>query len=292
MDSSNVLSISEQCRILGLPRSVYYKKRSEVHPTDKEKRDEAKRAEHLDHCDVVLKEWTEYSTYGYIKMSHHLLRKGFEWATEHCIRRIYKELGLKGLTPVFKTTRPSKGKQDKYPYLLRNRTIRYVNEVWATDITYIKLGDKMVFFTAIIDLYSRKILSWKLSPTMDVAFCMDVLMEAIVNYGTPAIFNTDQGSQYTSREFTSILEEQNILISMDGVGRCKDNIFVERTWRTLKYEWVFLRDYESYEQLELSLAEFVAFFNKERIHQSLDYKTPEEVYKEGTFQITDNTMVA
>lgn len=290
--SSKVLSISEQCRILGLPRSVYYRKRSEMTPTDKEKRDEAKRAEYLEDCDVVLAEWTDHSTYGYIKMSHHLLRKGFEWATEHRIRRIYKELGLKGLTPAFKTTRPSKGKQGKYPYLLRNRTIRYVNEVWATDMTYMKLGDMMVFFTAIIDLHSRKILSWRLSPAMDVAFCMDVLMEAIVNYGTPAIFNTDQGSQYTSKEFTFILEEQNILISMDGVGRCKDNVFVERTWRILKYEWVFLRDHESYEQLELSLAEFVAFFNNERIHQSLDYRTPEEVYKEGTFQITDNTKVA
>lgn len=231
----------------------------------------------------MLKEWTDHSAYGYIKMSHHLQRKGLGWATEHCIRMIYKELGLKGQAPVFKTTRPSKGKAGKYPYLLRNRTIRYANEAWATDITYINIGGSMVYFTAIIDLFSRKILSWRLSPSMDVGFCMDAILEAIIKHGVPAICNTDQGSQYTSREFTSLLEGYGIRISMDGVGRCKDNIFVERTWRTLKYEWIFLREYDGIEQLENSLGSFVEFFNNERIHQSLDYRTPDEVYREGTF---------
>lgn len=216
-------------------------------------------------------------------MSKHLLKEGYTWATEFAIRRIYKEMGLRGQIPVFKTTRPGKKDVHKYPYLLRGRKIRYVNEVWATDITYIKLGSRMVYYTAIIDLKSRKILSWRLSETMDVDFCIEALQEAINTYGIPAVFNCDQGSQYTSTVFTSLLEAYGIQISMDGVGRCKDNIFVERTWRTLKYEWIFLRDYQDYEALENGLRDFVTFFNHERIHQGLDYKTPDEVYEEGTF---------
>lgn len=282
-ENSKVLTVKEQCSILELPRSVYYKKRSlDKDPHRKDALMEAKEL-HDKHCDTVLDQWTKFPTYGYIKMSNHLLREGYDWATEYAIRRIYKELGLKGLAPKFITTRPSKKGYGKFQYLLRNRKVRYVNEVWATDITYIKLGDKMVYYTAVIDLFSRKILSWRLSRTMDVGFCLDVLQEALENYGTPAIFNTDCGSQYTSKEFISVLLEHGIQVSMDGIGRCKDNIFVERTWRTLKYEWIFLRDYTSYEQLEGSLGEFERFFNHERLHQSLGYKTPEEVYKEGSF---------
>ena len=282
-ENSSVLSINEQCSIIGLPRSVYYEKRSSSGDEEKQKAKLEKETEHDKRCDTVLNEWTEYDTYGYIKMSKHLLRQGFSWATEFAIRRIYKELGLHGVSPRFITTRVAKGKHGKYPYLLRNRVIRYVNEVWATDITYIKLGNRMVYFTAVIDLFSRKILAWRLSETMEVGFCLDVVQEAILKYGIPAIFNTDCGSQYTSKEFTSLLEGYGIQVSMDGVGRCKDNIFVERTWRTLKYEWVFLKDYRFLEDLERGLSEFVGFFNNKRIHQSLDYKTPEEVYKEGTF---------
>lgn len=155
-----------------------------------------------------------------------------------------------------------------------------MNEVWATDITYMKLGDRMVYFTAVIDLFSRKILSWRLSATMDVGFCLDVVQEAIVKYGIPAVMNTDRGSQYTSRELISLLEGYGIQVVMDGVGISKDNIFVERTWRTLKYEWVFLRDYRFFEDWERGLGEFFGFFNNKRIHQGLDYKTPEERYTE------------
>lgn len=132
----------------------------------------------------------------------------------------------------------------------------------------------MVYYTVVIALFSRKILSWRLSRTMDVGFCLDVLQEALEKYGIPATFNTDCGSQYTSKEFTTLLREYGIRISMDGVGRCKDNIIVERTRRTLRYEWVFLRDYTSYEQLEYGLEEFERFFNRQRLHQSLGYKTP------------------
>ena len=276
---SDVLSISEQCRILGLPRSSYYKKRSEIDDGKDSKEDE----ERSRRSGAVLTEWTENPTYGYQKMSRHLQRKGYQWGTEHCVRQIYAVLGIKGVTPTFKTTRPAKGGYRKYPYLLRGRKIRYANEVWATDITYIKLPGRMVYFTAIIDIRSRKILSWRLSESMDVSFCLDALVEAIAEYGVPAIFNTDCGSQYTSDAFTGVLEENGIQISMDGVGRCKDNIIVERTWRTLKYEWVFLREYGSFEELEESLGEFVEFFNSRRIHQGLDYMAPDEVYRQGTF---------
>ena len=281
-----MLSVSEQCRILGLPRSSYYEKRGSEEfkmPEDNE---------HSQHCEILLGRWTDYPTYGYQKMARDLQRNGLAWASEHEVRRIYRELGLKGVAPAFKTTRAAKGRY-KHPYLLRNRKARYCNEIWATDITYIKLVDRMVYFTAIIDLRSRKILSWRLSETMDIGFCLDCLMEAILKYGVPAIFNTDCGSQYTSNEFTGLLESYGILISMDGVGRCKDNIYVERTWRTLKYEWIFLREYGTYEQLEESLGEFVEFFNTRRIHQSLNYMTPDEVYAMGTFSMLEkDTKVA
>ena len=185
------------------------------------------------------------------------------------------------MKPVFKTTRAGKAPYGKFPYLLRNKFISFSNQVMATDITYIKTSWGMMYFTAVIDLYSRKILSWRLSDSMKTDFCLECVKEAFEEYGVPAIFNTDCGSQYTSAAFVELLQSYNVEISMDGIGRCKDNIFVERTWRTLKYEWIFLRDYSSAEELRKSLGQFVKFFNSERIHQGLEYKTPDEVYEEG-----------
>lgn len=283
VEEDSPLSISEQCRVLALSRSTYYWKKSHCDDEDERRK---KKETHDRYCDTVLREWTLFPSYGYRKMGYHLRSKGNEWATEHAVRKIYKELGLKGVTPVFRTTRPSSKGVQKFPYLLRNRSIRYVNEAWATDITYMKLSDRMVYFTAIIDLRSRKILSYRLCESMDAGFCLDALMEAIENYGVPAIFNTDQGSQYTSKEFISILKSYGIQISMDGVGRCKDNIIVERIWRTLKYEWVFLKDYRDFDEMERGMDEFVHYFNSLRLHQGLEYKTPDEVYWEGTFPKT------
>ena len=275
------LSVSEQCKILGIPRSTFY---AQPDPSDRSQQEAQKAYEHLERSLVVFNAWLNHSTYGYRKMSNHLKTKQFcEWATERVVRDFYRELFIHGQRPVFKTTRISKNRYGKFPYLLRNRTIRYCNEVWATDITYIKTPEGMVYFTAVIDLYSRKILSWRLSRTMDVGFCIDCVYEAIERYGVPAIFNSDNGSQYTSKEFIELLQSYDIRISMDGIGRCKDNIIVERTWRTLKYEWIFLRDYQTYEDYEEGLEEFVNFFNNERLHQSLDYMTPDEVYEAGTF---------
>lgn len=230
----------------------------------------------------VFDEWLTHETYGYKKMSMYLKTKlGLDWANEKYIRNLYHELGIKGMKPVFKTTRAGKAPYGKFPYLLRNKLISFSNQVMATDITYIKTSWGMMYFTAVIDLYSRKILSWRLSDSMKTDFCLECVKEAFEEYGVPAIFNTDCGSQYTSATFVELLQSYNVEISMDGIGRCKDNIFVERTWRTLKYEWIFLRDYSSAEELRKSLGQFVKFFNSERIHQGLEYKTPDEVYEEG-----------
>ena len=281
-EHGSTLSVFEQCKLLGIPRSTFYAQKGRP---DRSTENAEKEGEHVKRSLIVFNAWLNHSTYGYRKMSEHLRTKEFcEWATERIVRDFYRELLIHGERPVFKTTRPSKHPYGKFPYLLRNRKIRYCNEVWATDITYIKMANgKTVYFTAVIDLYSRKILSWRLSDTMQAEFCIECVDEAIENYGIPAIFNTDNGSQYTCKNFIELLQAYDIQISMDGVGRCKDNIIVERTWRTLKYEWIFLRDYQSYEELENGLEEFVNFFNQERLHQSLDYKTPDEVYEAGTF---------
>lgn len=284
------ISILEQCRLLEVTRSHYYEMLASAEERAKKSAEE--KAVRKEHAEIVLDEWLKHDAYGYQKMSKHLKRKGYDWAGEKMVRTLYRELGIKGSAPVFKTTRPGKGKCGRFPYLLRNRTARFVNEIWATDITYIRTPKGMMYFTAVIDLYSRKILSWRLSDTMQVDFCLEVVNEAVELYGIPAIFNTDCGSQYTSEEFVTMLQGYNIRISNDGMGRCKDNIFVERTWRTLKYEWLFLRDYKTEEELRKSLGEFVTFFNGERIHQALDYKTPDEVYIQGTFPMYEEQKMA
>lgn len=275
------VSVLEQCRIFQISRATYYACKKEEEERLIRKAEENKIR--LSRAKIVINEWTTHSTYGYKKMSEHLKRLGNEWAGEKLIRNLYSELGIRGQRPVFKTTRSGKAPYGKFPYLLRNKFIAFPNQVMATDITYIKTAWGMMYFTAVIDLFSRKILSWRLSDTMQTGFCIECVKEAFEAYGVPAIFNTDCGSQYTSGEFIELLRSYNVEISMDGIGRCKDNIFVERTWRTLKYEWIFLRDYNTEEELRKSLGEFVRFFNNERIHQGLNYKTPDEVYREGSF---------
>lgn len=244
--------------------------------------------------DAVLDAYGEHPSFGYRKMGYYLRGKGFPDATEKRVRLIYERLGLKGASQKFKTTRPPKGRFQKYPYLLKDKPIRFVNQVWATDITYVKLPHGMAYLIALIDLYSRKILSWRLSDTMKVDFCLEALYEAIENYGVPAIFNTDCGSQFTSDDFTGVLKAFGIEISMDGVGRCLDNIRVERTWKTVKYEFVFLHEWSSIGQLEKGLEGYIKAFNTERPHEALGYQTPDEVYERGCFPVkeTDTVEVA
>jgi len=188
------------------------------------------------------------------------------------------QLGLAGMSPGPNTSQPHP--QHKiYPYWLRGVDIIRPNQVWSTDITYLRLPRGFVYLVAIIDWYSRKVLSWRLSNTMDAGFCVDCLEDAIKTHGAPEIFNSDQGSQFTSDAFTGVLIANGVTISMDGRGRALDNIFVERLWRTVKYEEVYLKQYGTLQDLLLGLTQYFRFYNQERWHQSLDYKTPDEVYK-------------
>ena len=234
-------------------------------------------------ANAVLDAYSANPSFGCRKMGFYLRSIGILNTTEKRIRLIYQRLGLRGAMQSFKTTRPGKSKHGKFPYLLRNKAIMYANQVWATDITYIRLPQGMVFLAAMIDVFSRKILSWKLGERMSVDFCLDALYEAVELYGIPAIFNTDCGSQYTSDDFIGALKGLSIEISMDGVGRCLDNIIVERTWKTLKYEFIFLHEWTSLSHLKGGLEEFIMSFNCSRPHEALDYRTPDEVTKTDVF---------
>ncbi len=193
------------------------------------------------------------------------------------IQRLMKEMGIHSVYAKPRTSIPGKGHKI-YPYLLRNLDINRPNQVWSTDITYIPMARGFVYLVAIMDWHSRKVLSWKLSNSMDTSFCVEALEEAIDKYGKPEIFNTDQGSQFTSDDFTKVLKDADIRISMDGKGRWVDNVFIERLWRSLKYEEVYLKAYESVKEARAGIKTYLTFYNSERTHQSLDKLTPNEVY--------------
>lgn len=176
-----------------------------------------------------------------------------------------------------------------YPYLLRNTLIENINQVWSTDITYIPMKQGFLYLCAVVDWYSRFILSWEISNTLTLDFCKRTLQAAFVNWGKPQIFNTDQGSQFTSNEFTNLLLEKEVLISMDGKGRALDNVFIERFWRTIKYEHIYLHEYGDGKSLYEGLLSFIQFYNYERKHQSLDYLTPSQVYLERKSIAKNNT---
>ena len=224
----------------------------------------------------IKQEYILHPFYGYRKIFRALDDKSIP-VTESRVRRLMIEMGLQAIYPKPKLSQPGKGHK-KYPYLLRNMKIEYINQVWATDITYLKLNGVYVYLVAIIDLFSRKVLAWNVSNTIDASFCVEALQEAIEIYGAPEIFNTDQGSQFTSEEFTGKLNEYNVKISMDGKGRALDNVYVERLWRSLKYENIFLNDYRNLKDLKGGVNLYFEFYNTERYHQSLDYQTPDSVY--------------
>ena len=194
-------------------------------------------------------------------------------------RSLMQKMGLYAVYPKPKTTIPDSQHQ-KYPYLLRNVKISSVNQVWSTDITYIRLKNGFAFLTAIIDWYSRRILAWKLSNTLSSDFCIEVLKEAVNKYGWPEIFNTDQGCQYTSERFTKEFEKADCTakLSMDGKGRSLDNVYIERFWRTIKYEDIYIKGYENMVDCEKGIACYIKKYNDKRIHSSLDNKTPSDVY--------------
>jgi putative transposase len=195
------------------------------------------------------------------------------------IQRLMRLMGIEALHPKPRTTIPSEGAK-VYPYLLRDRVLKRVDEVWSSDITYVPMRRGFMDLTAVIDWYSRYVLSWRLSNTMDVGFCLEALDEAL-SHGRPEIFNTDQGSQFMSREYTGRLEEAGVAVSRDGRGRALDNVFVERLWRSVKYEDIYIKDYERISDLESGLTAYFRFYDEDRPHQSLDYRTPGEVYRAG-----------
>lgn len=194
------------------------------------------------------------------------------------VSRLMGELGLRTIYPGPKLSAPGKDSK-KYPYLLRDLEVTRPNQVWSTDIIYIRMPGGFVYLTAVIDWYSRYVLSWRLPSTLDSSFCIEALEEAL-EQGKPEIFNTDQGVQYTSDSFIAALEIRQIRVSMEGKGRALDNVFVERLWRTVKYEEVYLEAYESVPELKRSLKEYFICYNEVRPHQSLGYKTPEKIYRE------------
>lgn len=266
------MALSRQCQLLKVTRSVVYAQKQRLLKAVDE--DECLLLRLLD------EEYTRHPFYGSRRMTKYLRGCG-QVVNRKRVQRLMQTLGLAGMAPGPNTSKPHP-QHKLYPYLLRGVDIMRPNQVWSTDITYIRLPRGFVYLVAIIDWYSRKVLSWRLSNTMDAGFCVDCLEEAIKAYGMPEIFNSDQGSQFTSDAFTSVLIERGITISMDGRGRALDNIFVERLWRTVKYEEVYLKQHGSLQDLLMGLTRYFMFYNEERLHQSLDYKTPDVVYRTAT----------
>lgn len=227
--------------------------------------------------ELIDREYTRHPFYGSRKMAFWLSQQG-QPVNRKRVQRLMRLMGLEAIYP--KPNLSARGEGHKiYPYLLRNVAIEKVNQVWSTDITYIPLQKGFMYLTAVIDWYSRYVLSWRLSNTLDVDFCLEALEEAL-SFGRPEVFNTDQGVQFTSKSFTSILEVAGVKISMDGKGRCLDNVFVERLWRSVKYEEVYLRRYETVPELRVGFSQYFQFYNHERFHQSLENRTPASVYLE------------
>jgi putative transposase len=258
------LPITRQCRILNLSRSgIYY---LPVPVSDKDR----------DLMQLIDEIHIHYPFMGVRSIRNELKDKGHEVGRSH-IRTLMRKMGIEALYQKPRLSKPHPG-HTIYPYLLRGLTIAESNHVWCADITYIPMARGFCYLVAVMDWASRRVLSWKLSNTLDTSFCIDALEEAISLYGTPRIFNTDQGSQFTSDGFTGILKKHDIQISMDGRGRWMDNVFIERLWKSVKYEDVYLKAYDSIATARKELANWFTRYNIRRRHQGLDEKTPDEVY--------------
>lgn len=259
-------SIRRQCRLAGVPRSgIYYEPVQET-------------AENLVLMRLIDKQYMRHPEFGYPRMTDWLRDEGHN-VNHKRVARLMQQMGLQAITPGPHTSKPASGHKI-YPYLLRNVDIDRVNQVWSTDITYIPMRNGYMYLTAVIDWYSRYVLSWELSNTMESLFCVDALEHALTQ-GTPDIFNTDQGSQFTSNAFTSVLLDEAITISMDGRGRALDNVFIERLWWSVKYEKVYPEYYTDGHELRRGLASYFDYYNHERKHSALDKRTPAEVFIEG-----------
>ena len=258
-----MLSINKQCQLLNIARSLYY---YEPH---------VETEENLMLMRIMDEVYTEDPTYGRRRMTAHLRREGHQVNPKR-VKRLMNLLGIEAIYPKPRISQKHFGHKI-YPYLLRNYSITKPMQVWSSDITYIRMAHGFAYLTAVMDWFSRYVISWQISNTLDSAFCLEALQKALES-GVPEIFNTDQGVQYTSKDFTKVLEERNIQISMDGKGRALDNIFIERLWRTVKYEHIYLYDYQDMVDLYDGLNRFFFRYNNDRLHQSLGYKPPIEVH--------------
>jgi putative transposase len=261
-----LLSITRQCQLLGLSRSgFYYQVRGESELN-------------LLLMRLIDQEYTAHPFLGYRKMVRFLRERDYP-VNKKRVARLMQVMGLAAMVPGPPTSRRS-AQNPVYPYLLRGVKIRQVNQVWSCDITYLPLPRGFVYLFAVIDWFSRFVLAWQISTTLDTTFCLEGLDQALL-VGAPGIFNTDQGSQFTSADFTGRLHRAGIPLSMDGRGRALDNIFVERLWRTVKYEDVYLKGYQTPREVVSGLQDYFHYYNEQRPHQALDYRTPAQVYRGG-----------
>ncbi len=260
------MSIARQCELLGLSRSGYY-----YEPA-------AETEEDLLLMNLIDRQYTAQPVYGSRRMTAWLQRQGHP-VNRKRVQRLMRLMGLEAIHPRPNLSAPAAGHK-VFPYLLRGVAIDRVDQVWSTDITYIGLPSGFLYLAAVIDWYSRYVICWRLSNTLDGWFCVEMLREAL-SKGRPEVFNTDQGVQFTAGAFTAPLLSAGVAVSMDGKGRCLDNVFVERLWRTVKHEDVYLRGYETVRELSAGLGRYFPFYNEERPHQSLGYRTPAEVYRAG-----------
>lgn len=267
IDRTHKLPVVRQCEILELARSTAYYTPKPTSPEDlalMRRMDEL----HLDY------------PFAGSRMLRDLLKNEGRPVGRKRVRRLMRQMGIEALYRKPNTSRRHAA-HPIYPYLLHHLSIKQSNHVWATDITYIPMRRGFVYLVAIVDWYSRRVLAWRLSNTLTTDFCIEALQEALLRYGVPEIFNTDQGSQFASVEFTGVLKENGIRISMDGKGCWRDNVFVERLWRTIKYEEVYLKAYDSVSQAKASLGQFITFYNSRRPHQTFAGKTPDMIYFAG-----------
>jgi putative transposase len=258
------LSVRRQCALLGLSRASFYYQAA------------AETEENLRLMRQLDAEYTRHPFYGSRKLTRWLREQG-EAVNRKRVQRLLRLMGLEAIYPKPRLSQGGKGHRI-FPYLLRGLAVTRADQVWSADITYVPLTQGFMYLAAIIDWYSRYVIAWRLSNTLDGSFCLEMLEEALCQ-GRPEIFNTDQGVQFTATAFTGRLEAAGVQVSMDGRGRCLDNVFVERLWRTVKYEDIYLYRYEGVLELQRGLQRYFPFYNQERLHQALDYRTPAAVYR-------------
>lgn len=263
INSSN-LSIALQCDLLFINKSTYYYKQRGLTERD------------LEIMKIIDEIYTQHPYFGARRMSKHLEPYGIMLGRK-AVSRYYRIMAIEAVYPKMNLSKRNQAHKI-YPYLLRGVDITKVNQVWSTDITYIRMTQGFVYLVAVIDWFSRYILSWRISISLDADFCIEALKDAIEKYGQPDIFNTDQGSQFTSKNFIAVLTEHEIQISMDGKGRALDNVFIERFWRSLKQEKIYMIILNTVKEAKNAITDYINFYNKKRMHQSLEYLTPEQVH--------------